>query len=137
MFPTKDELKLHFANKMTNQDVAKKYGISFQKVIQLGKEYELEPGKLRETNKYVVYEHWHNEEVVYVGSGLWYRARRYTNRRNMEHRELMKEGKIEYKFVGEFEKMEDARVWEYKLINKYKQKGQAKFNKQQLSRSVT
>ncbi|MEK4966374.1 hypothetical protein MKX29_01490 [Cytobacillus sp. FSL R7-0696] len=88
MFPTKDELKLHFANKMTNQDVAKKYGISFQKVIQLGMEYELEPGKLRKTNEYVVYEHWHNEEVVYVGCGLWYRARRYTNRRNMDIRNL-------------------------------------------------
>ncbi len=42
----------------------------------------------------------------------------------------MKEGKIEYKIVGEFDKVEEARQFEAHLIKKYTQLGQAKFNKQ-------
>ncbi len=41
----------------------------------------------------------------------------------------MQEGKIEYKFVGEFDFEEDARSYEQELIKKYKKLGQAKFNK--------
>ncbi|WP_273123943.1 hypothetical protein [Bacillus weihaiensis] len=115
---------------MTNQDIAKIYGASYQKIIQLIKRYELNPNELRKVDKQIVYEHWFNEEVVYVGSGVWYRCSRYTNRRNLEHRQLMKEGKIEYKIVGEFDKLDEARRFEIQLIKKYKQLGQAKFNKQ-------
>ncbi|ARK29059.1 hypothetical protein BkAM31D_03895 [Halalkalibacter krulwichiae] len=41
----------------------------------------------------------------------------------------MKEGKLKYKFVGEYVSEKDARRAEAKLIRKYKQLGQAKFNK--------
>ncbi|MGE7219227.1 hypothetical protein ACQKJC_22345 [Priestia koreensis] len=129
MLPTKQELIEYLSNKMTNQDVANIYGITFQKVIQLIKKYKLDPNELRQVNKYTVYLHLLNGEVVYVGSGVWYRCRRYTNRRNTGHKQLMRDGKIEYKFVGEFDREEDARNYEKKLIKKYKKLGQAKFNK--------
>ncbi len=130
MLPTKEQLIQHLFDKMTNQDIAKIYGTTFQKIIQLIKEYELNPNELRKVDNQIVYEYWLNGEVVYVGSGVWYRCRRYTNRRNLEYRQLMKEGKIEYKNVGEFDKVEEARQFETYLIKKYKQLGQAKFNKQ-------
>ena len=41
----------------------------------------------------------------------------------------MQDNNIEYKIVGEFEK-KVARDFEVRLIKKYKQLGQAKFNKQ-------
>lgn len=129
MLPTKKQLIEHLSSKMTNQDIANIYGITFQKVIQLIKECNVNPNELRRVNKYTVYLHLLNNEVVYVGSGIWYRCRRYTNRRNSEHKQLMKDGKIEYKFVGEFDREEDARNYEKKLIKKYKKLGQAKFNK--------
>ncbi|WP_416046110.1 hypothetical protein [Priestia megaterium] len=129
MFPTKKELIKYLSNKMTNQDIAKIYGITFQKIIQLIKKHGLDSNELRKVNKYTVYLHLLNGEVVYVGSGVWYRCRRYTNRRNSEHKQLMQDGKIEYKFVGEFDREEDARNYERKLIKKYKKLGQAKFNK--------
>ncbi|WDM33684.1 hypothetical protein J8N01_25950 [Priestia megaterium] len=129
MLPTKEELIEYLSNKMTNQDIAKIYGITFQKIIQLIKKHGLNPNELRKVNKYTVYLHLLNDEIVYVGSGVWYRCRRYTNRRNSEHKQLMKDGKIEYKFVGEFDREEDARSYEKELIKKYKKLGQAKFNK--------
>ncbi|MGI1801821.1 hypothetical protein ACRPLQ_25390 [Priestia sp. TRN 1309] len=129
MLPTKEELIKHLSNKMTNQDIARMYGITFQKIIQLIKKCGLDPNELRKVNKYIVYLHLLNSEVVYVGSGVWYRCRRYTNRRNSEHKQLMQEGKIEYKFMGEFDREEDARNYEKELIKKYKELGQAKFNK--------
>lgn len=115
---------------MTNQDIAKIYDITFQKVIQLIKKYKIDPNELRKVNKYIVYEHWLNNEIVYVGSGVWYRCRRIYNRRNSVHRQLMQDNNIEYKIVGEFDKREVARDFEVRLIKKYKQLGQAKFNKQ-------
>ncbi|AWD65402.1 hypothetical protein C2I28_10320 [Priestia megaterium] len=129
MLPTKEELIEYLSNKMTNQDIAKIYGVKFQKIIQLIKKHGLDSNELRKVNKYTVYLHLLNGEVVYVGSGVWYRCRRYTNRRNSEHKQLMQDGKIEYKFVGEFDREEDARNYERKLIKKYKKLGQAKFNK--------
>ncbi|MEW4231516.1 hypothetical protein [Priestia megaterium] len=129
MLPTKEKIIEHLSNKMTNQDIANIYGTTFQKIIQLIKKYELDPNQLRQVNKYTVYLHLLDDEVVYVGSGVWYRCRRYTNRRNTEHKQLMKESKIEYKFVGEFDREEDARSYEKELIKKYKKLGQAKFNK--------
>ncbi|MFB7121433.1 hypothetical protein ACFU39_23435 [Bacillus tropicus] len=42
----------------------------------------------------------------------------------------MKDGNIDYKIVGIFDKEEEARDFELRLIKKYKQLGQAKFNKQ-------
>lgn len=42
----------------------------------------------------------------------------------------MQDNNIEYKIVGEFDKREVARDFEVRLIKKYKQLGQAKFNKQ-------
>lgn len=114
---------------MTNQDIAKIYGTSFQKIIQLIRKHKLNPDDLRKINKYVVYEHWYNEEIVYVGSGLWYRARRYTNRRNEEHRQLMEDGLIDYKIIAEFDKVEEARQYEAQQIKKFKRISQAKFNK--------
>ncbi|UYV53460.1 hypothetical protein [Priestia megaterium] len=129
MLPRKEELIEHLSNKMTNQDIARIYGTTFQKIIQLIKKYDLNPNELRRVNKYTVYLHLFNNEVVYVGSGVWYRCRRYTNRRNSEHKQLMRDGKIEYKFVGEFDREEDARNYEKELIKKYKELGQAKFNK--------
>ncbi|MDY0943413.1 hypothetical protein [Priestia megaterium] len=129
MLPTKEELIEHLSNKMTNQDIARIYGVTFQKIIQLIKKYGLNPNELRKVNKCTVYLHLLNGKVVYVGSGVWYRCRRYTNRRNSEHKQLMKDGKIEYKFVGEFDREEDARSFEKELIKKYKKLGQAKFNK--------
>lgn len=114
---------------MTNQDIANIYGASFQKIIQLIKKYGINPNELRKVNKFIVYEHWLNGEVVYVGSGVWYRGRRYTNRKNLEHKQLMKDGILEYQFVAEFEQEEDARRYEALLINQYKQLGLAKFNK--------
>ncbi|MCM3197039.1 hypothetical protein [Priestia megaterium] len=129
MLPTKEELIEYLSNKMTNQDIAKVYGVKYQKIIQLIKKHGLDSNELRKVNKYTVYLHLLNGEVVYVGSGLWYRCRRYTNRRNSEHKQLMRDGKIEYKFVGEFDREEDARNYEKRLIKKYKEVGQAKFNK--------
>lgn len=129
MLPTKKQLIEHLSSKMTNQDIANIYGITFQKVIQLIKKCNVNPNELRRVNKYTVYLHLLNDEVLYVGSGVWYRCRRYTNRRNSEHKQLMKDGKIEYKFVGEFDREEDARRFEKELIRKYKKLGQAKFNK--------
>ena len=129
MLPTKEELKQHLLDKMTNQDIAKIYGVSFQKIIQLVIKNKLNPNDLRKVDKYIVYEHWLNDEVVYVGSGVWYRCRRYTNRRNVEHKQLMKDGKIHYKIVSEFEIEDEARKFESELIQKYKKINQAKFNK--------
>ncbi|WP_282155890.1 hypothetical protein [Cytobacillus gottheilii] len=129
MVPTKKQLEEHLSNKMTNQDIAKIYGTTFQMIIHLIKKHDLKPNDLRKVNNYTVYEHRINGEVIYVGSGVWYRCRRFTNRRNMEHVSLMKSGKLEYRFVGEYEKEEDARVHEIELIRKYKRIGQAKFNK--------
>ncbi|PGL29741.1 hypothetical protein CN930_28820 [Bacillus cereus] len=130
MLPTKEQLIQHLSDKMTNQDIAKIYDINFQKVIQLIKKYKINPNELRKVNRYTVYEHWLNNEVVYVGSGVWYRCRRIYNRRNSVHRQLMQDGNIDYKIVGEFDKEEEARDFEVRLIKKYKQLGQAKFNKQ-------
>ncbi|MED3861212.1 hypothetical protein [Priestia megaterium] len=129
MLPTKEELIEHLTMKMTNQDIANIYGTTFQKIIQLIKKYELDPNQLRKVNKYTVYFHLLEDEVVYVGSGVWYRCRRHTNRRNTEHKQLMRDGKIEYRFVGDFDREEDARNYEMELIKKYKKLGQAKFNK--------
>ncbi|PES73509.1 hypothetical protein CN505_27185 [Bacillus cereus] len=130
MLPTKEQLIQYLSDKMTNQDIAKIYDITFQKVIQLIKKYKIDPNELRKVNKYIVYEHWLNSEVVYVGSGVWYRCRRIYNRRNSVHRQLMQDGNIDYKIVGEFDKEAEARDFEVRLIKKYKQLGQAKFNKQ-------
>ncbi|MCP1157005.1 hypothetical protein [Bacillus infantis] len=129
MYPGKEELIEYFSYKMTNQDIARLYGISFQKVIQLIKKNKLNPSELRKVKKYVVYEHWYNGEVIYVGSGVWYRCRRYTNRRNKVHVQLMSEEKIEYRFVEEYDLLEDARIQEAILIKNYKKIGQARFNK--------
>ncbi|MFV5897066.1 MULTISPECIES: hypothetical protein [unclassified Bacillus cereus group] len=130
MLPTKEQLIQHLFDKMTNQDIAEIYGISFQKVIQLIKKNKMNLDELRKVYKYIVYEHWFDNEAVYVGSGVWYRCRRYTNIRNSEHRQLMQDGNIDYKIVGEFDKEEEARDFEVRLIKKYKQLGLAKFNKQ-------
>ncbi|MGG3671325.1 hypothetical protein COL28_29160 [Bacillus thuringiensis] len=130
MLPTKEQLIQHLSDKMTNQDIAKIYDITFQKVIQLIKKYKIDPNELRKVNKFIVYEHWLNNEVVYVGSGVWYRCRRIYNRRNSVHRQLMQDNNIDYKIVGEFDKREIARDFEIRLIRKYKQLGQAEFNKQ-------
>jgi hypothetical protein len=129
MLPTKEELEHHLLDKMTNQDIATIYGVTFQKIIQLVKKYGLNRDELRKTDKYIVYEHLLNDEVVYVGSGVWYRCRRYTNRRNSEHKQLMKDGKLQYKIVVEFEFEDEARDYEAELIKRYKKVGQAKFNK--------
>lgn len=129
MLPTKEEVISMLLDKMTNEDIAKVYDVSFQKIIQLIKEYDINPDKLRKIKNYIVYEHIYNGEVIYVGSGVWYRCRRHTNRRNSEHRALMVEGKIEYHIVAEFVYEQDARDYERKLIQRYKELGQAKFNK--------
>ncbi|MEH7578714.1 hypothetical protein V7199_21710 [Priestia megaterium] len=129
MLPTKEELIEYLSNKMTNQDIANIHGTTYQKIIQLIKKYKLDPNQLRQANKYTVYLHLLNGEVVYVGSGVWYRCRRHINRRNSEHKQLMQDGKIEYKFVGEFDREENARNYEMELIEKYKRLGKAKFNK--------
>lgn len=130
LYPTKTELIHYLSLKMRNQDIAKEYGLHFQKVIQLIKKHQLDPNVLRKTDKFIVYEHHHKNKVIYVGSGLWYRCRRSSNRRNLEHRRLMEEGKIKYVIVGEFDTREEARHKEVLLIRKYKKIGQAKFNKQ-------
>ncbi|PEW48944.1 hypothetical protein CN431_08445 [Bacillus cereus] len=130
MLPTKEELIRHLSEKMTNKDIAKIYDVTFQKVIQLIKKYKINPSELRKVNKYIVYEHWLNKEVVYIGSGVWYRCRRIYNRRNSVHRQLMQDNNIDYKIVGEFNKREVAREFEVRLIKKYKRLGQARFNKQ-------
>lgn len=130
MLPTKEQLIKHLSDKMTNQDIAKLYDTTFQKIIYLIKEYEINPNKLRKVNNFIVYEHWIGNEVVYVGSGVWYRCRRYTNRSNLEHRSLMAEGKVEYKIIAEYQEERAARIHEAQLIKFYKQLGQAKFNKQ-------
>ncbi|MCK2005492.1 hypothetical protein MZM54_29490 [[Brevibacterium] frigoritolerans] len=129
MYPTKEQLIQHLSNKMTNQDIAKIYRTTYQKVQQLIKNYDLKPKELRKDDHYIVYEHWLDGEVIYVGSGLWYRCRRYTNRRNSEHKQLMKEGKIIYNIIAEYENEGVARDYEVNLIKYYKQLGQAKFNK--------
>ncbi|WP_286166179.1 hypothetical protein [Peribacillus frigoritolerans] len=127
--PTKEQLKRHLIDKMTNQDIAVIYETSFQKIIQLIKKFDLNPNSLRKVNNFIVYEHWLGEEVVYVGSGVWYRCRRYTNRRNAEHKQLMQDGMITYKIVAEYDQEEAARQYEHQLIKKYKKLGQAIFNK--------
>jgi hypothetical protein len=128
MLPNKEELKQHLLNKMTNQDIAMIYGITFQKVIQLVKKYNLNPNELRKVDKYIVYEHLLNGEVVYVGSGLWYRMRRSSTRRNIEHKQLMEEGKLTYNIVAEYNDIQDARKHEDNLILRYRSLGQCKFN---------
>ncbi|PDZ73855.1 hypothetical protein [Bacillus pseudomycoides] len=130
--PNKNQLIEHLSEKMTNQDIASIYGTTFQKIIQLIKKHNLNPNELRKVNKFTVYEHWFDSKVVYVGSGVWYRCRRYTNRRNSKHRSLMKEGKLTYKFVAEFDLEEDAREYEVHLIQKYKKRGLCRFNKKTL-----
>lgn len=130
LYPTKTELIHYLSLKMRNQDIAKEYGLHFQKVIQLIKKHQLDPNMLRKTDKFIVYEHHYKNKVIYVGSGLWYRCRRSSNRRNLEHRRLMEEGKIKYVIVGEFNTREEARKKEVFLIREYKKIGQAKFNKQ-------
>ena len=130
MYPTKTELIQFLSEKMRNQDIAKEYGLHFQKIIQLIKKHKLNPEELRKTDKFIVYEHHFKNKVVYVGSGLWYRCRRSSNRRNLEHRKLMEAGEIEYQIIGEYETREEARQKEILLIKKYKKIGQAKFNKQ-------
>lgn len=130
MEPTKEQLIQHLSEKMTNQNIAEIYRITYQKVIQLIKKYGIDQNKLRKVDQFVVYEHYYNEEIVYVGSGNWYRMRRYTNRRNPEHRRLMKEGKLKYRIVEEFEQEDEARKYESKLIQQYKKLGKSKFNKQ-------
>lgn len=130
MYPTKTELIQFLSEKMRNQDIAKEYGLHFQKVIQLIKKHKLNPEELRKTDKFIVYEHHFKNKVVYVGAGLWYRCRRSSNRRNLEHRKLMEAGEIKYQIIGEYETREEARQKEVLLITKYKKLGQAKFNKQ-------
>lgn len=130
MLPNKQQLIQHLIDKMTNQDIAKIYGATFQKVQQLIKKYNLNQDNLRKIDKQTVYLHLIGEEVIYVGSGNWYRCRRYTNRRNKEHKQLLKEGKVEFKFVEEFDDVKEARAYEAQLIKKYKKLEQAKFNKQ-------
>lgn len=130
--PNKNQLIEHLSEKMTNQDIASIYGTTFQKIIQLIKKHNLNPSELRKVKKIIVYEHWFDSNVVYVGSGVWYRCRRYTNRRNSKHRSLMKEGKLTYKFVAEFDLKEDAREYEASLIQKYKKQGLCRFNKKTL-----
>ncbi|WP_257207763.1 hypothetical protein [Bacillus toyonensis] len=76
MLPTKEQLTQHLSDKMTKQDIEKIYEITYQKVIQHTKRYKLNPNELRQVNKFIVYEHWLNNEVVYVGCGVWYRCRR-------------------------------------------------------------
>ncbi|MBN3553319.1 hypothetical protein JYA63_03510 [Fictibacillus nanhaiensis] len=132
MLPTKSELEEHLKEKMTNQDIAKMYGTTFQRIIQLIKRYKLNPDNLRRVKKFIVYEHCLNEKVVYAGSGIWYRCRRYSNRRNSEHKQLMKEGKLTYKFIGEFDNLYEARQLESKLIQQYKKAGLCRFNKKTL-----
>ena len=129
MLPTKEQLIRQLQDKMTNQDIAKIYGTTFQKITPLVKKYDLNSDELRKVEKYIVYEHWYEDEVVYVGSGAWYRCRRYTNRRNPEHKQLMKSEKLQYRIVSEFEIKEEARNYEAALIKKYKKINQAKFNK--------
>ncbi|WEG12241.1 hypothetical protein PU629_19305 [Pullulanibacillus sp. KACC 23026] len=129
MLPTKKQLVKHLSGKMTNQEIAKIYGVPFQKITDLIKQYNFDADKLRRTNMYTVYEHLLDGDVVYVGSGLWYRCRRSSNRRNLEHKALMEQGKLDYIFVAEYEKEEDARRHEIELIKKYKVMGLAKFNK--------
>ncbi|WHZ01173.1 hypothetical protein QNH48_19415 [Neobacillus sp. YX16] len=129
MLLTKEELEKHLLDKMTNQDIANIYEATFQKIIQLVKKYKLNPDELRKIDKFIVYEHWHDNEIVYVGSGVWYRCRRYTNRRNQGHRKLMEEGRLQYKIVAEFDTEDEARKYEAELIGRYKKIGQAKFNK--------
>ncbi len=130
MLPTQQQLMKHLKDKLTNQDIATMYGTTFQKIIQLIQRNQLNPDDLRKVDKYIVYEHWIDQEVIYVGSGLWYRSRRYSNRRNSEHKELMKEGKLKYIIVGEFDNVKDARKYEVELIQEYKKINQAKYNKQ-------
>lgn len=70
MFPSKESLEQYLKEKMTNEDIAKIYGLSFQKVIGLIKKYQLDPNQLRRTDQYIVYLHREDGEVVYVGSGV-------------------------------------------------------------------
>ncbi|MFA1710515.1 hypothetical protein ACDX66_02250 [Peribacillus frigoritolerans] len=129
MLPTKEQLIQHLTDKMTNQDIANIYGTSFQKIIHLIKQNGINPNELRKENTQIVYEHELNGVVVYIGSGVWYRCRRYTNRGNLEHKKLMQEGKLTYKFLAEFETEKEARQYEAKLIRKYKKQGLCRFNK--------
>ncbi|MGR9632818.1 hypothetical protein ACU82A_00765 [Bacillus cereus] len=130
MLSTKEQLIQHLSDKMTNRDIAKIYDITFQKAIQLIKKYKINPNELRKVNKYIVYEHWFNNEIVYNGSGVWYGCRRIYNKRNSIHRQLMQDNNIDYKIVGELDKREIAREFKVRLIKKYKQLGQARLNKQ-------
>lgn len=128
MLPTKEKLIEHLTDKMTNQDIAEIYGITFQKVIQLIKKYNLNQKELRKVEKQIVYEHWYEGHVCYVGSGSWSRMRRSSTRRNLDHKKLMEDRLIEYKVVKEFDTKEEARDYENKLIIRYRSLGQCEFN---------
>lgn len=113
---------------MTNQDIASQHGVTFQKVQQLIKTNGLNANELRRVDKYIVYLHLIDGEVVYVGSGKWYRMRRSSTRRNLEHKSLMEKRKLQYKVVAEFDVLKEARLYEEKLILRYRSLGQAKYN---------
>src|SRR5690606_41347775 len=108
MLPTKEELKQLLRDKMTNQDIASIYGVTFQKMIQLVKKYELDANKLRRIDKQIVYEHRCDGQVDYVGRGTWYRMRRSSARRRIEHKQLMEQGLIEYKIQAEYDNVHKA-----------------------------
>ncbi|MED4403721.1 hypothetical protein [Metabacillus fastidiosus] len=55
---------------MVSQDIVHIYNVSFQKIQQLIKRYGLSQKELRKVNYYIVYEHWLDGEVVYIGSGV-------------------------------------------------------------------
>lgn len=132
MLPTKEELINHLKDKMTNEDIARLYNTSFQKIIALIHKYELNADEIRETEKYIVYAHIYEGKVIYIGSGVWYRCRRYSNRRNSYHKELMRDGKIKYMILASFKDRDEAYKLEGKLIELFKSIGQADLNIQQL-----
>ena len=128
MLPTQENIKELLVQKYTDKQIAQTYNLHFQKISALIQLYGINPNILRKTDKFIVYEHIHNCKIIYVGSGYWYRCRKYTNRRNSIHRQLMASGKVEYRIVGEYDTRDEARKVEIELIQKYKKIGQAFFN---------
>ena len=68
------------------------------------------------------------KEIVYAGKGKGLRYADFVNSRNEEHSNLMKNRKLEYLILKEFEDEDEAYKYEEEVIESYKKNNQCKYN---------
>lgn len=78
------------------------------------------------SNRYVVYIHYLNDEVIYVGSGSLERATSTNGRSKDHHNDMLKEN-FKVEIVYETDNRKDAFEKEYSIGYEYKEKGLAKY----------